>query len=99
MLRADIDQLNKLAQTLTTIGAAIDDITAGGDTIHPVAGAMPGSRIPATCLQVDSHIEGAYLRVAQRMKGLADTITKSAGNLQTTDDQFAQQMHGLDFHK
>ncbi|WP_146097509.1 hypothetical protein [Nocardia nova] len=98
MLKADIDQLDKLSKTLTTIGGEIDDITVG-EKVNDVAGAMPGSTVPAACVQTSTHIEGAFLRVGERMKDVAVRITACTGNLQMTDDQFAQKMHELDFHK
>ena len=98
MLEADIDQLDKLAETLTTIGGEIDDIKVN-DTVNEVVKAMPGSSVPAACVQTGTHVEGAMLRVGARMKDLAVRITGCTENLQTTDEQFAQKMHELDFHK
>ncbi|MDR7167919.1 hypothetical protein ACFYU5_22160 [Nocardia aobensis] len=98
MLKADIDQLDKLAKTLTTIGGEIDDIKVNGKA-NEVIIAMPGSSVPAACVQTGSHVEGAMLRVGERMKDLAVRITGCTKNLQMTDEQFAQKMHELDFHK
>lgn len=98
VLRADIDQLDKLSKTLTTIGGEIDGIKVN-DKVNDVVGAMPGSSVPAACVQTSTHVEGAFLRIGERMKDLAVRITACTQNLQMTDDQFAQKMHELDFHK
>ncbi|WP_019925672.1 hypothetical protein [Nocardia sp. BMG111209] len=97
MLKADIDQLDRLATVLDALGDTVDGIRVR-DKDNDVVPCMPGSSVPLACTQLGLHVEGAYLRVAARMKGLAGKIRDSAGNLQMSDDRFAQQMHALDFH-
>ncbi|MCX4092585.1 hypothetical protein [Nocardia sp. alder85J] len=97
MLKADADQLETLARVLDALGDTVDGIKVRGKD-NDVAASMPGSSIPAACEQLGLHIEGAYLRVGTRMRVLAGKIRDCAGNLRMTDDEFAQQMHALDFH-
>jgi hypothetical protein len=97
MLKADIDQLTRLAAVLDALGDTITGIPVR-DRDNDVAACMPGSAVPVACEQLSLHVAGAYLRVGARMTSLAGRIRDSAGNLRTTDDQFSQQMHALDFH-
>jgi hypothetical protein len=97
MLQADIDQLTKLATTLDTLADAIGDLHVRGKD-NLVTAAMPGSTVPSDCLQAGLRVEAAYAQVAKRMQDVAGKIRESSANLQTTDDQFAQGMHALDFH-
>jgi hypothetical protein len=99
MLKADINELEKLAGSLTTIGDAIVGLKVSDDKINSAAVAMPGSTVETEFAQVSTEIDGAYLRVGQRMKDLAGKITTCAKDLNMTDVQFAQKMHELDFHK
>ncbi|KZM75517.1 hypothetical protein [Nocardia terpenica] len=97
MLQADIDQLTKLAGTLDTIGGAIDGIEVRGKD-NEVAVAMPGSTVWRACIQASENVEGAYLRVAERMRGVAGKVRECGKSLAMTDEQFAAKMHELDFH-
>ncbi|MQY24351.1 hypothetical protein [Nocardia macrotermitis] len=99
MLNADIDQLNKLAGSLTTTGGAIAGLKVAQDKVNAVAGAMPGSTVPTEFAPVSVEIDGAFLRVGQRMKDLATKVTTCAKDLHMTDAQFAQKMRELNFHK
>ncbi|AVH20899.1 type VII secretion target [Nocardia cyriacigeorgica] len=97
MLQADIDQLNRLATTLNDVGNSIDalEIRTVGDQL---AAALPGAPIPATCAKAGEYTEGAWLRVAQRIRQLANITTQCAANYQMTDEEFAKQLDTMAFH-
>ncbi|MQY23834.1 hypothetical protein [Nocardia macrotermitis] len=99
MLKADINELERLAGSLTTIGGAIVGLKVADEKVNGVVGAMPGSTVPTEFSQVSTEIDGAFLRVGQRMKDLATKVTTCAKDLHMTDVQFAQKMRELDFHK
>ncbi|MFR9751420.1 hypothetical protein ACL02S_10325 [Nocardia sp. 004] len=95
MLKADIDQLNKLASVLDGIGKDVDDIdvrTGAG----LLADALPGCTIPQVCAQASELVEGAYLRVAGRMRKVSALTEECADDLDTTDAEFARRMNAID---
>jgi len=57
---------------------------------------LKGCDIAPECIQAAEYIEGAYLRMADRLREVATKMTQCASNLATTDDQFAQTLHALD---
>ncbi|CAM4377544.1 hypothetical protein NONI108955_23445 [Nocardia ninae] len=95
MLKADIDQLNKLASVLDGVGKDVDDIdvrTGAG----LLADALPGCEISQACTQAGEFVEGAYLRVAARMRQVAAITTDCAQKFNTTDAEFARRMNEID---
>ncbi|WP_329414668.1 hypothetical protein OG563_18195 [Nocardia vinacea] len=95
MLKADIDQLNTLASVLDGVGNDIDNLevrTAAGY----LADALPGCAIPQACAQAAEFVEGAYLRVAGRMRQVAVLTRDCAKNLNMTDTEFARRMDEVD---
>ena len=98
VLRADIDQMNTLATVLNDVGNGIDilEVRAFGDQL---TAALPGAPIPATCAKAGEFTEGAWLRVADRIRQLAAITTRCAADYQATDETFAQQLGTMAFHK
>ncbi|MGY1935305.1 hypothetical protein [Nocardia gipuzkoensis] len=97
LLQADVDQIRAMADKLLAAGNTIDSI----DVRTSAAGlqaAAPGSDIPRTIELAAEFVEGAYLRVAERLREVANKSKDAAGNLQTSDQQFAQIMHAMDVH-
>ncbi|MCP2290833.1 Protein of unknown function (DUF2580) [Nocardia amikacinitolerans] len=97
VLHADIDQMNNLATVLNDVGNGIDalEIRTVGDQL---AAALPGAPIPATCAKAGEFTEGAWLRVADRIRQLAAITTRCAADFQATDETFAQQLGTMAFH-
>ncbi|BCK58994.1 hypothetical protein [Nocardia wallacei] len=97
MLRADVDQLNKLVTTLDDIAAQIDNINvrATGDQL---GAALPGCALGAVCAQVGEFTEGAWLRVAERIRTLSGLVNMSTHVFSTTDEQFGQILDSMNFH-
>ncbi|WP_280478086.1 hypothetical protein [Nocardia asiatica] len=98
MLQADVDQIRALADKLLAAGGAIDsiDVRTSAAGLHS---AVPGSDIPRAIELAAEFVEGAYLRVAERLREVANKSKDAAGNLQTSDQQFAQMMHAMDVHR
>ncbi|MBO0852163.1 MAG: hypothetical protein J2P18_00155 [Nocardia sp.] len=96
MLKADLDQINKLADTIDDVAKQIDaiGIRAGGDAI---SAALPGCSIGAECAQLGEFTEGAWLRVSQRLTSVSASVRNTANLFALTDDKFAEQLHRLDF--
>ncbi|MEU5405053.1 hypothetical protein [Nocardia asteroides] len=95
MFQADIDQINALADKLTTCGNTIDDIdvrTLAGT----LSGALPGCDIPRSVDLAAEFVEGAYLRAAERLREVATKSRNAASNVQTSDEQFAQVLREMD---
>ena len=97
MLEADVEQLNALAGLLDRAGQAVDGLdvrTAEG----AIAEALPGSGLPEVCAQAGMFVEGAYLRVADRLRRIATITRHNAEAYMGTDEEFGQQLRDLDFH-
>ncbi|MBF6176454.1 hypothetical protein [Nocardia blacklockiae] len=98
MLKADIDQLNKLVTVLGDAGKNVDAIDVRSVSDH-MADALQGCAVAQACAQAGEFIEGAFLRVAGRMQLVGQKVTECAANIQTTDEQFAKVMDDLDVHQ
>ncbi|TDP42810.1 hypothetical protein DFR75_1011928 [Nocardia ignorata] len=96
MLQVDIDELRKLATTVTSVGEEIDkiDVRTNGDKIGE---AFPGIEIGAACAKAGEYSEGAWLRIAQRMRQLAGIVNQCADNVQTSDQEFKNRLEQMDF--
>ncbi|WP_063066465.1 hypothetical protein [Nocardia violaceofusca] len=97
MLQADIDELNKLVRTLKDVATQVDGI-AIRKTGDEITAALPGCTIGPACAQLGEFTEGAWLRVAERIRALSDLVTKSANMYAATDEQFKQLLDTMDFH-
>ncbi|MFI9404746.1 hypothetical protein [Nocardia sp. NPDC052316] len=87
-----------MADKLARVGTEIDniDVRTGAAGLNA---ALPGSDIPRAIELAAEFVEGAYLRVAERMRDVATKSTDAANNLQVTDTQFADLLHGMDVHR
>ncbi|WP_051407003.1 hypothetical protein [Nocardia sp. CNY236] len=95
MLRADIDQLNRLSSMLDGVGDEVDgiDVRTEADSL---ADLLPGCALVPACGQAGEFVEGAYLRVAGRMRQVASITRECSRNLETTDAEFADRMREFD---
>ncbi|MEU7220332.1 hypothetical protein [Nocardia iowensis] len=87
-----------MADKLSRVGTEIDslDVRTGAAGLHV---ALPGSDIPRAIELAAEFVEGAYLRVAERMRDVANKSAAAADNLQVTDTQFADLLHAMDVHR
>lgn len=96
MLEADTDQLKKLADTLDDIGGEIDKIDVR-TTGEQIGAALPGCNLGTICAQAGEFTEGAWLRIALRMRALSEIVRQSADDMNTTDQQFKDKLNTMDF--
>lgn len=96
MLEADMDQLKKLADTLDSVAEEIDkiDVRTTGDQI---GAALPGCNLGAICAQTGEFTEGAWLRIALRVRALSGIVRQCADDMDTTDQQFKDKLNTMDF--
>ncbi|GAB0102539.1 hypothetical protein JMUB6875_15070 [Nocardia sp. JMUB6875] len=96
MFQADIDQLKTLATTVTSVGDEIDnlDVRTTADTIGD---ALPGIPIGAACSQAGGYTEGAWLRIAERMRKLASIVNQCADDIKVTDTEFKNRLEQMHF--
>ncbi len=96
MLSADIVQMRQLAVTLDDVATQIDalDVRTVADTL---AAALPGCPIPIAVSQAGEYTEGAWLRVAQRIKQISVATTQCANNIQSTDADFQKALDTMRF--
>ncbi|MVU82277.1 hypothetical protein GPX89_34200 [Nocardia sp. ET3-3] len=98
MFQADIDELKKLATTVTSVGDEIDnlDVRTTGDK---VGDALPGIPIGAACSQAGEYTEGAWLRIAERMRTLAGIVNQCADDIKVTDTEFKNRLEQMHFFR
>ncbi|SRR6266568_7210620 len=98
MLKADIDQLNKLATVVGDAGKTIGELKIRTVSDH-LGDALPGCVVAQACSQAGEFIEGAYQRVTGRLTQVGQKVTQSAAALHATDADFAKAMHELDVRR
>ncbi|MGX1811848.1 hypothetical protein ACWIGI_39525 [Nocardia sp. NPDC055321] len=98
MFQVDIDELKALATTVTSVGDEIDkiDVRTNGDLI---GAALPGIEIGAACARAGEYTEGAWLRVAERLRRLAGIVDQCADDVRVTDAQFKNRLDAMDFFR
>ncbi|NKY85683.1 hypothetical protein [Nocardia veterana] len=97
MLQADIDELNKLVTTLKDVATQVDGIVVR-TTGDQITAALPGCTIGPACAQLGEFTEGAWFRVAERVRALSDLVYKSANLFAANDEQFRLMLDQMDFH-
>ncbi len=97
MLQADIDQINNLVTTVRDVATQVDgiDIRTNGNKFTD---ALPGCNLGPACAQLGEFTEGAWFRVAERYRTLADLVFGSANLYTVTDEQFKLRLETMDFH-
>ncbi|MEC3958321.1 hypothetical protein VMT65_35180 [Nocardia sp. CDC153] len=98
MFQADIDELKKLATTVSSVGDEIDnlDVRTTGDTLGD---ALPGIAIGAACSKAGEYTEGAWLRIAERMRKLAGIVNQCADDIKVTDTEFKNRLEQMHFFR
>lgn len=96
LLKADVDRLNALATVLNDVGQQLDDIEIRS-AVADIRAALPGCPIPDACATAGESTEYAWLKVADRFRGISQTIRYAANDFQTTDDSFAQRLDAMAF--
>ncbi len=96
MLTVDIVQLNRLADTVGAVSTQIDtiDVRTSADKIP---NALPGCGIGQACVQSGEFIEGAWLRIAQRLQQLETIVRQCSASTHTTETEFADRLDSMDF--
>ncbi|MFF2551023.1 hypothetical protein ACFVUS_08480 [Nocardia sp. NPDC058058] len=96
LLKADIEQINALATVLDGAAAKIDALDVRGASTS-IAGALPGTPLGEACEQGAEYIEGAWLRVSQRIAEVAGAMRQSAAGVSATDESFRGRLEELNF--
>jgi hypothetical protein len=53
---------------------------------------MPASSLGHLCSEAAEHVEGAWLRMAQRCQTFSDICKGNAGNYEVTDTEFRDRL-------
>lgn len=95
MLQTDIDQLNRVVTLLDGVSSAIDglDVRTSANTLKS---SIPGCAVIAECILGAEYIEGAYLRMAERLRQVSRLTAASAANYQVTEAEFQRRLRELD---
>ncbi|RMI29897.1 hypothetical protein [Nocardia stercoris] len=96
MLQADLDQLSKLADTLTDVGKSIGEMQIHAFS-DQVADALPGCLVGPACKQAGNSTEQAWKNIAERINKLAKLVKDSSTNYQISDDDFATKLQAFNF--
>ncbi|WP_051407327.1 hypothetical protein [Nocardia sp. CNY236] len=96
MLSADISQMHNLAGTLDDVGKQIDALDVR-TAASGLAAALPGCPVSAVCLTAGEYTEGAWLRVADRIRQIATLTTRCADDVEATDADFKTQLDTMAF--
>lgn len=97
MLGADIDELHKLAGTVSGAALNISKIQAAAAAAG-IADALPGSGLESVCTQAGQFVDGAYQRVAGKLTQVAGKIETVSQWYLSTDEDFATEMRKFDIH-
>ncbi|MFI8971846.1 hypothetical protein ACIGO9_03090 [Nocardia asteroides] len=93
VLEADAQQIIEVANKLEGVGNQIDAL----DIRTTASPALPGTDISVLCTELAEKTEGAYLRVAERMKSVATGMRTCAEQISMTDSEFAAKMNEMDY--
>ncbi|WP_431969586.1 hypothetical protein [Nocardia sp. bgisy134] len=96
MFEADIQQLRWLVSTVDSVAAEIDkiDVRTNGNKIPE---ALPGCALGPVCVQSGEFIEGAWMRISERLQRLSSIVNLSTTVFQTTDEEFELRLKAMDF--
>ncbi|WP_067839784.1 hypothetical protein [Nocardia lijiangensis] len=96
MFEADVQELGRLSGTVNSVAEEIDkiDVRTSGNKL---AEALPGCPVGPACVQSGEFIEGAWMRISQRLQELSTLVWRTAGEYQITDEQFKQRLNRMDF--
>ncbi len=92
-MKVDTAHLRAFASAMDDVGAAIDAL----DAIGPGT-AMPGSAAALACDQATEFVEGAYLRVADRVRQMATIARGNADDYDVTEADFTGQLAAMGEH-
>ncbi len=94
-MRVNTDQLRKLATTLQGTAAAVDGVDVRSGT-GGIAGALPGcADVSRACVQGGEFTEGAYMRLAERQRRMAQITSYNATSYDATDERYAADLSAL----
>ncbi|MEV6278578.1 hypothetical protein [Nocardia sp. NPDC051832] len=96
MFEADIRRLRTLSTTVNTVAAEIDkiDVRTNGNKLVE---ALPGCAVGPACVQSGEFIEGAWLRISQRLQQLSSIVGVSTTVFQASDEEFKLRLDTMDF--
>ncbi|NKS01208.1 hypothetical protein GS528_08855 [Rhodococcus hoagii] len=89
-MKVDSAQLRAFASTMDGAGEAVDALDVIGPGVR-----LPGSAAAAACDQAAEFVEGAYLRVADRLRQLAEIARGNTDGYDVTESDFTAQLGAL----
>ncbi|MDR7169837.1 hypothetical protein J2W56_003581 [Nocardia kruczakiae] len=97
LLKADVDELHKLAGTLAGAAMNITKVDAAAAAAG-IGAALAGSGLDGVCTQAAQFVDGAYQRVAGKLTQVSGKIETTSQWYLETDDSFAAEMRKFDVH-
>ncbi|MGW9565179.1 hypothetical protein [Prescottella equi] len=90
-MKVDSARLRAFASMMDDAGAAVDALEVIGPGVR-----LPGSAAAAACEQAVEFVEGAYLRVADRMRQMAAIARGNADEYDVTESDFTAHLAAMD---
>ncbi|TQF65780.1 hypothetical protein FK531_20335 [Rhodococcus spelaei] len=89
-MKVDTAALRAFASAVDDAGTAIDAIQA-----IDTGTALPGSTTGPACAQATTFVEGAYLRVADRMRRMGTIARGNANEFDVTESEFTDRLGSM----
>jgi len=93
-LRVSRESLLTLGLTLRSFGEEVDDLDAITGT-SGLDGSLPGSATQQALVDIGLRVEGAYLRVAERLRDMGELAEATADRYDRSDTDYAHNMSEL----
>lgn len=93
-LRVSKELLLALGSTLRTLGDDVDDLDAITGT-SMLDGTLSGSTTQQALADIGLRVEGAYLRVAERLRDMGELAEATAARYDRSDTDYAHNMSEL----
>jgi hypothetical protein len=92
-MKVDVAHLRAFASAIDDVGVATATLNAIGPGSQP-----PGSAVALECDQATEFVEGAYLRVADRVRQMAAIARGNADDYDVTEADFTGQLAAMGEH-
>lgn len=93
-MKVDPEQLRALAAALGDVSSAVDGIEVRPQC-DAVVDAVPGTDLGSVVAKAGELVEGAYLRVAQRIDQISQIAQGNARNYDVQENEFLERLSAM----
>ncbi|NLE78064.1 MAG: hypothetical protein GX610_00505 [Rhodococcus sp.] len=94
-MKVDPEELRALAGVLEGVSSAVDAIEVRTQC-DAVAAAIPGTDLGAAAAKAGEFVEGAYLRVADRISQISQIAQGNARNYDVQEGEFLERLTAME---